>query len=354
MGLQKTNLLIVAAPIPPDFKGTPAEFQEAMVKRMAIVSPVGTNFFVVSDVEPSSNVGPWLKGGTQWWVFNIDTGRYEPLDISASAIPFAQVGPDEPSEPEGDEPLIWFRTAQDRIAGIYAWTGSQWRAQGSINNSGPTTERPTAPADLEQFFDTDINVQLRFERGAWRTAAGSPGDIKAVTHTTLTEALRHNPGWSLLGSSDQSIRGRLIGQAAKDPGDNPASAFTTDSGITVRFAGEKAGAENVLLTDVQIPQHTHLIGHATALHNDNNILIYRVDNDQDVSIPPIVPPNHFRVDGEAGTDGTKTGTAGDGPTGTPLVTSRQLGKAAYPPYFGDAQEHTNLPQSLFYWHLVKE
>lgn len=354
MALNKTGLIIKAAPLPADFCGTPQDLFQAMIERMEILSPVGTNFFVVGDIEPSSDVGPWLRGGTQWWVFSATEKRYVPLDISASLPTLFFLQDANPGTPGTGDPLIWLRTSQDRIAGLYGWNGSEWKASGNIPNNGTTTQRPTAPADFEEYFDTDINVLLRFERGAWRTAAGSPGDVKSVTHLTLELAVQHNPGWSLLGLNDQSQRGRLIGQAAKDPGATPVASFVTDSGITARFAGEEAGEETHILISAEHEQHTHLLGHATALNNDNNILIHRVDDAEEIDIPPIVPPNHFRVDGEAGTNGTKTGTAGTGPTGTMLITSRQLSNSAAPSLTGAALPHNTLSQTLFLWTLVKD
>lgn len=356
MALQRTNLVIRASPLPPDFRGTPQDLYEAMVRRMSILSPVGTNFFVVGDTEPSSNVGPWLRlvsGGAQWWVFSDTEGRYVPLDISASETPFAFVGPNDPGTPGADDPLLWVRTNENRIAGIFGWNGEAWVASGNVPNSGPTEDRPPAPVNLEEYFDTDINVLLRFERGAWRTAAGSPGDVKAVVHTTLEEAMRYNPGWTYLGLNDQDQRGRFVAMAAKDPGATPASSFVVGSGITARFAGETFGSETVTLGDGEIPQHTHLIGHATALNSDNNILIHRVDNGDEIAIPAPLPPNHFQVNGEGGTNGTKSGTAGTGPTGTMLVTSVQLSESNAPAYTTPAEPHSNTPQALALWHLVK-
>ena len=87
--LNKTNLVIVSAPLPADFEGTPQEFFEALVERMEIQSPVGTNFFVVGDVEPANDQGPWLKNGNQWYVFSASAGGYVPLDISASTATLA-------------------------------------------------------------------------------------------------------------------------------------------------------------------------------------------------------------------------------------------------------------------------
>jgi hypothetical protein len=356
MALNRTNLVLKAAPLPQDFRGTVQELFEEMVRRLSILSPVGTNFFVVGDVEPSSNVGPWLKGGTKWYVFSESAGRYVPLDVTDSLLPqfFAQDA--NPGTPGPDDPLVWLRTSQNRIVGLYAWNGAEWLASANITHSGPTANRPTEPVDLENYFDTDINVLIRWERGTWRTVSGSPGDVKHVTHTVLTEALRHNPGWDVLGRDDESQRGKFIGMASKDPGAAPVSAFTTESGVTGKAAGEQAGSERVTLNSLQIEQHTHEIGHAFANANDQRWNMHRIDNGDDLEIPEPVPPNFFRTNpgGLATIAGDcVNGTAGDGPTGAKLITAKQYTEANAPGYTEPAQSHENQPQSLFLWALVK-
>lgn len=350
MALNKTNLVIVAAPLPADFEGTPQEFYESMIERMEIQSPVGTNFFVVGDVEPSSNQGPWLKGGSQWWVFNIVSGRYIPLDISESDVALFSIGETVPATPGTSDPLVWLRTSGTRSVGWYTWDGTTWRAVSPTPPSGATASRPTAPLDLELFWDTTINALLHWERGAWRTVTGVPGDVKFVVQSLLTDALAANPGWLYLGESDQSARGLTLAVATKDPGATPVSSYATDSGITARASGTKLGAETCVLSDDEIPQHTHLIGHATLLNSDNNVWLHRVDDSETITIPPIVPPNYFEVKGEGSGNGTKLGTAGTGNAGTMLITSRQITTAAYT---GVAVGHDNLPPTMYLWALVK-
>lgn len=350
MALNKTNLVIVAAPLPADFEGTPQEFYESMIERMEIQSPIGTNFFVVGDVEPSSNQGPWLRSGSQWWVFDLTTGRYAPLDISASETALFTVGATTPTTPGADDPQVWLRTSGTRAVGWYAWDGTVWRPVNPLPASGATSGRPTAPTDLEIYWDTTINAQIHWERGAWRTVTGVPGDVKFVVHSLLTDALSYNPGWQYLGENDQSARGLTLALASKDPGATPVSSYATDSGITAQASGTKLGAETCVLDNDEIPQHTHLIGHATLLNSDNNVWLHRVDDAETIAIPAIVPPNYFEVKGEGSGNGTKLGTAGTGNAGTMLITSRQITTAAYT---GAAVGHDNLPPTMYLWALVK-
>lgn len=350
MPLQKTNLVIVAAPLPADFEGSPQDLFENIVERMEIQSPVGTNFFVTGDVEPSSNQGPWLKGGTQWYVFSTTEGGYVPLDITDSETALFVTGPSNPGTPGAEDPVLWLRTSGTRGIGWYAWDGTSWRAIGAVPPSGTTAERPTSPEDLESYWDTDINVLIHWERGAWRTVSGSPGDIKFVAQSLLSDALAANPGWQYLAKDDQSIRGLVLGVATTDPGATPASSFPTDSGITARESGTKLGAETIILDVDEIPQHTHLMGHATLLNSNNDIWLHRVDDGETISIPPIVPPNYFEVKGEGSGNGTKLGTAGTGNAGTMLITSRQISTEAYT---GVAVAHDNMQPTVFFWALVK-
>jgi hypothetical protein len=321
---------------------------------MEIQSPQGTSFFVVGDSEPSSNVGPWIKGGTQWWVFDVNQGRYVPQDISASLHLFV-VGPTTPGTPGASDPTLWLRTFETRAIGWYGWDGVIWRPLVNVPPSGNTAARPTNPVDLEQFWDTDINALIHWERGSWRTVTGVPGDVKFVVQSLLSAALTFNPGWEYLGKDDQSIRGLVLGVASQDGGGGP-SVFPTDSGITPRSSGDKAGSELHVLTSEQIEQHTHLMGHATALNSDNNIQIHRVLDAEVVKIPPVIPPNYFEVTGTGTANGTKLGTAGDGPAGTMLITSRQLqltGTEGQPNYTGAAVGHNTIQPTVWLWSLVK-
>jgi hypothetical protein len=347
-------LVIVAAQLSPDFIGTPAEFYQAMVERMSIQSPSGTQFFVVGDSEPSGNQGPWLRNGTQWWVFDVATGRYVPLDISESVEALFVISPTNPGTPGAGDPVLWGRTVGSRGVSWYGWTGTEWRPIAGVSPSGPTSARPTDAVDYELYFDTDINVQLHWERGAWRTVSGSPGDIKAVIHATAALALSHNPGWALYGESDASVLGRVIGVASKDPGGSPVESLPVGAGITPRASGDQAGAETHTLASGETEQHTHIMGHATALNSDNNIQLHRVDDGDDVSIPAPVPPNYFQVNGDGSGNGTNTGTAGNGPTGTVLITTKQLSLADEPAFTEAADPHNNIQPTVFLWHLVKQ
>jgi hypothetical protein len=243
MSLIATNLFIQMGQIPVTFKGTPQQLSDEMIKRMRIVSPNGVNFIFIGDVEPTSNVGPWLKGGTQWWVWNDNTNRYTPQDLSASfTAPYA-IGNSTPSV---TNPPLWLKTTLDATdlaptaygepLGWYLFDGASWVPFNSLVNFGSTAQRPSAPADFEQFYDTDIGVLIWWERSAWRTVSGVPGDLKFVNFQTATQALTANPGWVIFGQASPSFLGRSLVVATQDPGSSPATNLTPAAGVPARAA----------------------------------------------------------------------------------------------------------------------
>lgn len=351
--LFRTNFVIVASPLPPDFDGDLQEVFDAFLERMRIMSPAGTNFFVVGDVEPSSNSGPWLKDGDRWYVFNDTLGRYVPINIDDSVTQVFVVSETQPGTPGEDDPVIWLRTVGSRVIAWYFWDGSAWRPGGNVPPSGPTASRPVNATDLEQYFDTDINTLIHWERGAWRTVSGTPGDVKFVTTSTLLAAIAANPGWEYLGEDTQNWRGRVLGVATKDPGASPTTAYTTSAGISSRAQADVVGEETHTLTSDEIEQHSHVVGSATALHSDNNAFFQRVDDGEAPTVPGPKPPNHFQVNGDGTSDGTKTGVMPDPGNGTMFITSRQFSLADVPNYTGAAEPHENMPPTLFLWCLVK-
>lgn len=247
MSLQNTNLLLQVAPLRAAFRGNPQALVEEIIRRSRIVSPSGTNFIYIGDTEPTSNVGPWLKNGTMWYVWDDSIKRYVPLDISDSETTWFQVGPTVPAT---SNPGLWLRSTQaptstdtsiGQIIGWYGWDGLTWAPTVGIVLAGPTAARPVAPIIYQQYYDTDIACLIWFERSAWRTVDGVYGDVKFVVWEFLSDALLYNPGWELLGASNQSWRGRLISQATKDPGLAPVNDLSVDPGVSPRAAHEVFG-----------------------------------------------------------------------------------------------------------------
>jgi hypothetical protein len=167
MSLQQTNLIIQGAQLPAAFKGKPNDLFQAMLERMRIVSPFGTSFFVISDTMPTSNQGPWLKGGTQWWVFDPNLKTYVPLDVSQSETKWYQVGPTTPST---SNPPLWLKTApttppsataaeptEGTPIAWYLFDGSTWIILPVLIDDRSLTNRKFDPARTA-FFGTASGI----------------------------------------------------------------------------------------------------------------------------------------------------------------------------------------------------
>lgn len=152
-------------------------------------------------------------------------------DESFNGINF---GPETPGPDDRDKP--WFKTDESgNPIGWLSWDGAEWSPIPATLPSGTTVNRPVSPATGTQYFDTDINTALIFERGAWRTLAGSPGDVKEVKAATVAAAITQNPGWI----QDPDSIGKFI-QGADDG-----------------TQGDTGGSLSVTLTVDQLPAHHH-------------------------------------------------------------------------------------------------
>lgn len=255
------KLPVLGAPLPANFSGTRGELYEAMRSRMRVTFPQGQTPFVIQDEEPQTNLGPWLKGGTKWYVWDTDTKTYVPLNISESDTTY-QISATAPATGERQ---LWLQFKGTRAIQWHRWVGAdaengEWVPIGIT--LGPTADRPAAPVQYERYFDTDIGAEIYFD-DFWRTVDGCPGDVKFVTSEVLDEALAKNPGWREIGQylSDSDARGRLYVAASFSASDSatefPESGSELLDEPTPREQGEKWGEETTDLTANQLPEHIH-------------------------------------------------------------------------------------------------
>lgn len=145
-------------------------------------------------------------------------------------------GPTTPDPDNRDRP--WFKTDNSyNPLGWFGWDGSEWAPIPSVLPSGVTGSRPSSPSEGQQYFDTTIGVAIVYYSGQWRTLAGSPGDIKHVTGTTLADVLTKNPGWSQYTDGI----GKVLAGAATDGSD----------------AEDDVGSDEITLEVAQLPAHSH-------------------------------------------------------------------------------------------------
>jgi hypothetical protein len=333
------QLAVTGAPLPEDFAGTPQDFYEAILERMQVIFPTGQTSFVISDTEPSTNLGPWLKEGTQWYVWDEGTNRYVPLDISPS-MKVVTISESAPSD--GTKPL-WLEIKGTRFIRWHTWISGAWRP---LTSRGTTAQRPSDPVDYERYFDTDIGTEIIYYGAAWHTVSGVPGDVKYVVHTTLTAALAANPGWQELGQylSSDNARGRALVPAHKDAGGSPVTNFSPAAGITSRAARDTFGSETHVLTAAETVKapHQHLLG-VRKDSGSNDIYAQLIASKTFTSA--ITGADKLEILGDGSGNGLTSGNLTDGD----LVTSNAVQTDA--PVANDA--HNNIQPSMALFCLVK-
>lgn len=153
------QITITADPLPTNFSGTPQEFLEALVERLNVTTDqVG---FVISDVQPSSNVGPWLKNGKEIWVWDEDQSTYVPLDISASIKEQIWIGEAAPPNVSDVDPTpthrLWFRLSGSTVLGLYYWMGgSGWVTRSELLDGSVTSSKIASGAVQTQHLGDGV------------------------------------------------------------------------------------------------------------------------------------------------------------------------------------------------------
>ena len=92
----KLPISIQMGALPPNVRWTPQQLADAIVERLSLVTAQSFALFVSGSTAPSSNVGPWLKNGTEWWVWSDALGAYEPITINQASLGYfiGNVAPD--------------------------------------------------------------------------------------------------------------------------------------------------------------------------------------------------------------------------------------------------------------------
>lgn len=72
--------------LPPGFSGDPQAFASAIAARLTVTPSEPWSAFINSGAMPSSNVGPWLKNGLEWWVWSDASGTYVPHAQNGSGV----------------------------------------------------------------------------------------------------------------------------------------------------------------------------------------------------------------------------------------------------------------------------
>lgn len=248
------NSLVTVSPPPPGWSGDLVALFALLQTSLKVTNPVGYNSFATGGVAPTSDQGPWLKGGLEWFVWDASAGKYVPQKLTEGIPLLIGSGTSLPTSASASG--IFFLEIPNVGIGLYKWLNGAW-AFVSGTFSGPTALRPASPPKFTKYFDTEIGVELYYKTGfGWVTTDGVKGDIKFVKSFTLPDALKLNPGWAL----DLTMRGRV-----------PAGAFGEMNGYTTRVPHDEVGSETHTLTVNEMPKHSHTVSGKTYRISINDI-----------------------------------------------------------------------------------
>lgn len=83
---QPFRFVVSMGQLPEGFCGTQQELAQAIADRLLIQSDQNFSSFAIGPDAPTSNVGPWLKDCTTWYVWDDSTGAYIPMPFPALAV----------------------------------------------------------------------------------------------------------------------------------------------------------------------------------------------------------------------------------------------------------------------------
>jgi len=171
---------VTAAPLPTNFKGTPQQWLEAFLDRLEVTFEGNT--FVISDIQPIGNEGPWLKNGTQWWVWNASTSEYMPLDVSASVTNQIFIGDIANGAPDSSVYQLWLQLNGTQVNGLFYFAGSTagWVKQASELVPGAVQLNMLAPQNPGSLITFDVN------RNPLILPPGNPGSFLQSTGNGLS------------------------------------------------------------------------------------------------------------------------------------------------------------------------
>jgi hypothetical protein len=162
---------VKAKPLPSNFRGTPQQLLEAILSRLEIIDDKAT--FVISDVQPTTNVGPWFKNGKQLWVWDSEEETYIPLDTSEGVLSQVAI---QAEAPDPAEYSYWFQVSTGPVSsGLYYYLDGAWTKPDSAVTPGSLTEEKAADGAV-----TSANLLAPIRVLKWE-----PGAANSFARTNL-------------------------------------------------------------------------------------------------------------------------------------------------------------------------
>lgn len=113
-----------AAPLTEGFTGNLQEFADELVARLYAESANSIAFFAAGSVNPGTNVGPWLKNDTEWYVWSNALGQYVPQTIPAEALKYIASA----SAPDQTKYTFWIELdGTGKAQAVNYYSGGAWK-----------------------------------------------------------------------------------------------------------------------------------------------------------------------------------------------------------------------------------
>lgn len=167
---------VSAGTLPPNFTGTPQQFLDAIAGLLLVTPVEDWNSFVVGSAAPTSDVGPWLKDGTEWWVWSSGAGAYVP--VVANALTLRRfIGSTTPSNVDYD---VWIQTDGGGVPqAIKIYNGGSWVDvyAAALSNYYTKTELATTYGKFQAYtaFDEFLTAGAAFVKVPFDVVAFQEG-----------------------------------------------------------------------------------------------------------------------------------------------------------------------------------
>lgn len=113
-----------SAPLPEDYSATPEQFKNDIVARLYAETTDSISFFASGSIAPTSNVGPWLKNGVEWWIWDDGVGGYIPQPTPQISLKYiAQINPPDPNDY-----ILWIElNGAGKAIALKYYSGGAWK-----------------------------------------------------------------------------------------------------------------------------------------------------------------------------------------------------------------------------------
>jgi hypothetical protein len=184
-----------AAPFPEGYVAGPEQMKNDLVARLYAESTESISFFASGSVAPSSNVGPWLKNGEEWYVWSSTLAMYVPQVIGSESLGYvAQLAAPDPTIY-----TFWIElNGSGKAIAIKYYSGGAWKDVYEDKFAAYDADITAIEADITS-IETDISTNyltIASAAATYQTLAGMSAyaPLASPTFTGVPAAPTAAPG----------------------------------------------------------------------------------------------------------------------------------------------------------------